>query len=148
MSASPLTRGGLNLEMEQATIKRMAERGQRAIRALVARFESPSGDGVLNGENHRWIRYRSSMAALEETLRSLRLGFLHDFGRAMSYSAMLERDKNLPPTSHFWASDGQRTAAEEATKALVGLDFLERADPVFAGKAPRPLPEYRLMPRE
>ena len=56
--------GGLNLNMEQATLDALFERGRAAGAELVSRFAD--GEHELNWDNHRWIRYRTLMTALEE----------------------------------------------------------------------------------
>ena len=74
--------GGLNLDMPKSVIGQLAERGRLAAILLAARFgpeavEDPkTGDHVvLNWDNHRWVRLRSFMAAMELTLVELRSGW-------------------------------------------------------------------------
>src|SRR5439155_6495248 len=52
--------GGLNLDMPEEVVKRLAARGRRAGAALVERFGS--GDGWTE---HRWVRFRSCMELTE-----------------------------------------------------------------------------------
>jgi hypothetical protein len=52
--------GGLNLNMDEAAIKEMADRGRRAGKALVDQFSaSPPPDTTLTWDNHRWVRFRT-----------------------------------------------------------------------------------------
>ena len=61
--------GGMNLTMPQHVIDALTLRGQAAGRALVERFaDTPGTDAGLSWDNHRWVRYRSALAALAEQL--------------------------------------------------------------------------------
>ena len=76
--------GGLNLSMPPKIIEALGERGERAGELLAGRFApTPTGNQVLidpkTGEpvvltwdNHRWVRYRSFMAAVELVARRFR----------------------------------------------------------------------------
>ena len=75
--------GGLNLDMDEEVILRVAERGERAGELLAARFSPEPGNDPQTGEpialtwdNHRWVRYRSIMAALEELTKRFRATWL------------------------------------------------------------------------
>jgi predicted acylesterase/phospholipase RssA len=67
--------GGLNLDMDQATIERLSERGRQAARKLVRQFDEPNyANGATGWENHRWIRYRALLAALPEFVTAVERG--------------------------------------------------------------------------
>jgi predicted acylesterase/phospholipase RssA len=71
--------GGLNLNMPPRLIERLGERGERAGRKLVARFAGidPVGDEPteLDWNNHRRIRTRVALAALEELVLQFAVGY-------------------------------------------------------------------------
>lgn len=68
--------GGLNLEMPASVIESIGHRGRLAAQLLLARFDphpaaSDPKSGrpiVLTWNNHRWVRYRTFMAAIEQLL--------------------------------------------------------------------------------
>jgi len=64
--------GGLNLDMEAATLQDLQARGIAAGKALVCRFEDPSvllpKPPDLTWESHRWTRLRTTLGALKEYL--------------------------------------------------------------------------------
>ena len=76
--------GGLNLSMPPKIIEALGERGERAGELLAGRFApTPTGNEVLidpktgapvvlTWDNHRWVRYRSFMAAVELVARRFR----------------------------------------------------------------------------
>ena len=65
--------GGMNLTMPADVIDALTRRGQAAGRALVERFaETPGTESGLSWDNHRWVRYRSALAALAEQARGIR----------------------------------------------------------------------------
>jgi len=76
--------GGFNLSMPPKIIEALGERGERAGELLAGRFApTPTGNEVLTdpktgepvaltGDNHRWVRYRSFMAAVELVARRFR----------------------------------------------------------------------------
>ena len=75
--------GGLNLNMPPEIITAVSVRGERAGELLAARFAPDPGkdpktgkDIELTWDNHRWVRYRSMMAALEVLARRLRAAWI------------------------------------------------------------------------
>jgi predicted acylesterase/phospholipase RssA len=153
--------GGLNLNMPPPRIRRFSERGRLAGQLLAERFAQPWGpENRLAWDNHRWIRYRSSMWLLEQLLSKVRAGY-EDGGQgpgASPYERMVRRDRDDPPgTSYWWCSNEQRAFAEEALEALVALAGLwteeTRSGSVpqsdrrsFECNAPRPAADLRITP--
>ena len=67
--------GGMNLAMDSEKIKGLNARGEYAGRRLVALF---AGDGTAKTKHwndHRFVRYRTTMSLLERYLRSYKRGF-------------------------------------------------------------------------
>jgi hypothetical protein len=156
--------GGLNLSMPKEVVEAVGERGNCAGALLAARFRpTPKGnepltdpktgeDIVLTWDNHRWIRFRSHMAALELALRRLTKTWTDSAAetRWRSYNDLLARGDNLP-NSYRFGSDAQGAFAERAMQQLVAaLDGLQD-DETFdraarRGGSPRPKPILRMMP--
>ena len=68
--------GGLNLNMPAEIIAALGDRGECAGELLAARFDPKPGIDPktkthirLTWDNHRWVRYRSMMAAIEDLAR-------------------------------------------------------------------------------
>lgn len=145
--------GGINLNMPACRITALTERGRIAGERLATRFSvAPPASEELTWDNHRWVRYRTSMALLQ--------GLLHRFRRAWSegdvpgaglsgvgdrsYEDLLELDPEDAPSYPF---DGQHAFAVTQTANLLNLsaDWDEGGD--FSKGAPRPEPEMRVRPR-
>ena len=142
--------GGMNLTMDPCVLRRLNERGRLAGARLAMRFATPDGDGTpLTWANHRWVRYRSSMAALEGVLRKIARG--HD-GVARppgpTYDDLIERGDTDAPDSYRWARAAQQAFAAEAKQRIVDVDdWAESTGQNFGEGAPQPAPEARIAPR-
>ena len=78
----PLTskEGGLNLDMDEAKVERLVNQGLLSSEQLIERFHpqntvvgnGPNAAVKMNWNNHRWVRLRSQMAAMEKMLDSMR----------------------------------------------------------------------------
>lgn len=68
--------GGMNLNMPGPTIERLAGRGTAAAEAMIDQFTNPHYRHTFTGwDNHRWIRYRATLASFPEWLASFQRGF-------------------------------------------------------------------------
>ena len=141
--------GGMNLTMEEATIDELTERGELAAARLVERFaEQPPADAALTWPNHRWVRYRSSLAALATMLREFARGY-GDVG-APTYPELLARGSDDPPNS-YRVTGPQRELARELSDGMVALAArLEAADAAtrLDAGAPSPPVVARLTPMD
>ena len=139
--------GGLNLSMDEATIADVAGRGAAAGRAFRERFGgSPPSDVKLTWANHKWVRYLSFMAALEEALGRWERAF-DDESEGASFREMVSGPRKLPS---YRPSVEERAKIRDASLAFlqhIGRNF--NAGP-FRGvvRRPKPEPELRAMPRE
>jgi predicted acylesterase/phospholipase RssA len=130
--------GGLNLDMPSEVIEAMSARGRVAGRRLRDDFDFV---------NHRWIRYRSVMALLEEWLQAYSNGFHTSTTDVPSYIEMIA---GPPPTSY--RSDWSRAKSEFADLRTQGVVDLARRWPdvpgghEFAEGAPSPRPTLRVTP--
>jgi predicted acylesterase/phospholipase RssA len=154
--------GGLNLNMDDEVILRVAERGERAGELLAARFSPEPGNDpqtgesiVLTWDNHRWVRYRSVMAALEELIKRFRATWLksEEETRWRSYVDLAGRKPSSPPRSYPFGNLEQRAFALDATKAMVnfvegwgGDHTFDRGESSKEGRSPYPKPVLRAMP--
>ncbi len=140
--------GGLNLNMPPALIAQLSNRGRDAGLELVGRFALNNPPCELSWDNHRWVRYRSSMALIEEMLRKFDRAFRHPMPGDRTYGELIQRDRKDLPASYFWV---RKTQQEFATLATTNLSNLAegwlRSGETFTEKAPHPMAELRARPR-
>ncbi len=147
--------GGANLEMPSATILDIAERGRIAGQTLAERFASgPQWTVSEAWEAHRWVRFRSSMYALEGALRAFEQGLREVHPGDRSFEALSGRPEGQPPLAFPWRDPRQRAFSLASTKALRGIVASWRHPyqtfgPIDADDPgpPEPTPEMRIMPR-
>lgn len=131
--------GGLNLQMPPARIRSMCNRGHVAGRLLRERFQADPKGECEAWDQHRWIRYRSTMAVLERHLLEMKKGY-----DAWEQEGWWKRMMDNPPAVYPWLRKAQREFALKATGDLMGLlDEWERSGQSFAEGAPRPLAELK-----
>lgn len=150
--------GGMNLEMDETRIRALADRGKAAAAGLAAHFNSPfdvSQPKAVCWDNHRWVRYRSAMAALEQLAENLERGYSaspKDGG--VTYEQLIAREA-IPNGLHQW-NEEQRLFAPRQMVAIVELvaewlTAIETDTPPskksFRHKSPKPMPEMRVRPR-
>lgn len=142
--------GGANLNMPADLIDRLGERGRFAAKKLVDSYSSPQPDGKISWRNHRWVRYRTTMALLEEMFMKIRNGYEGAAGE--SDYAFLIGD----PPSYQLKNSEHEEFARKATQYLLALtdrwtmpDQMGAAsNQTFRGEdGPAPKPELRIMPR-
>lgn len=119
--------GGLNLAMQEQTIKDLIERGNVAGTRLRARFSEISADDELGWDKHRWTRFRSGMEGLVKSLRSLKRSIEHPMPDDLRFPTFL-RDKDAAPHQPF-ESDKQAQAALAAINALLSWIDAHTKDP-------------------
>ena len=144
--------GGLNLDMDDAKIKRLAGYGRDAGEELRRRFTGQAPDVKLNWKNHRWVRLRSMLSASEESLRRLQAGLENPEDGDRFYAEWLHVSVTEPPPSYTWSSQRHWQLACDTLAALEAAGQVRRAahmqeDLPLATKAPRPRPELRMRPR-
>jgi hypothetical protein len=118
---------------------------------LVERFaRPPATPSALSWDNHRWVRLRSTLAAVGELVVKVRNGYSRprEVQGERTYAELVRRPDRDPPPSYRWTRAAQRRLAEDAIEALVELgDAVDASPESLEEDAPRPLPEARIVPR-
>ncbi len=140
--------GGMNLTMPPELISSLTLRGQAAGRALVERFaETPGTDPGLSWDNHRWVRYRSALAALTELLEQLTAAWREDPEGERTYRELAERSDDVGPSGYRFTSEAQRQLALTLTELLADVgERAERGPGSVTRGAPRPESVARIVP--
>lgn len=140
--------GGMNLSMRSEVITRLSERGREAGAMLAERFAPPGPPPEMSWDNHRWIRYRSTMSLIEQMLTAVAEAYGHPMHGDQSYQELIDRSPDDAPTSYEWDPAGQQQFARKATQDLVELpERWRQMGQSFQKRAPRPAPELRIVPR-
>ena len=128
--------GGMNLNMPADIIERLADRGGEAGRNIT-QGNSATGLGPFDFDMHQWIRYRSGMAAIDETLSDM-----HDHW-ANGMQEHVESHDSATKTK-YPAGAGDL----EATHLVLALaeSLAELGHPASLGNVPRPQATVRLTP--
>ena len=141
--------GGMNLAMPEKDIEALSERGGHAGSLLRNRFSTPAGDGTpMTWDNHRWVRYRSTMSLLEDTFDRFSRNYLGAAAGERSYEELLTRG-NARPAS-YRMGQAQAAHAVKATRDLVALSRRWQKVPPgsrFGNGAPSPSPALRIVPK-
>ena len=142
--------GGMNLNMPADRIDAFSLRGAFAGRLLVDRFSRPPAgtEQHLSWDNHRWVRYRSLMALLEDLLEKFRTGYqAAPEAGAMPFPDLIARHSDVPPTSYQMTAT-QKTFARQATAEIIRLveSWDESGETFRDPRVPRPTPQLRVTP--
>jgi predicted acylesterase/phospholipase RssA len=143
--------GGLNLDMEKTTLDALQKAGLRAGRTLVDRFVRdevpPGGEHAMGWDNHRWMRFRALLAALEPQLHALARSITSVPPHTTPLQALVERS----PTASNARPDEYRVDPAVAAKLIEvfgSLEVLVRAldMPPEPETTPPRTPVARLVP--
>ncbi|HKQ25778.1 MAG TPA: patatin-like phospholipase family protein [Burkholderiales bacterium] len=138
--------GGLNLDMPEAVINKLADRGKRAGVKLVERFSQTAAQPSGGWTAHRWVRFRSCMALTETWLGSI----------ARGYSSPISPDPKIKDIllGNVAVELSYRLDPGDAARASNCMDALEKLSTDwgtgttgFQSEAPKPTPELRIRPR-
>ena len=140
--------GGMNLTMPAQVIEALTLRGQAAGRKLVERFaETPGTDQGLSWDNHRWVRYRSALAALTELLEEFGAAWNATPEGERSYRELVQRSEDVGPAGYRLTSEAQRALALALTELLAEAGTRAGDDEASVTRgAPRPEPVARIVP--
>ena len=90
--------GGLNLDMPAELVERLVGRGGVAGSRLSCRFTGRDTESVLDWDNHRWVRYRSTMTLLEDYLLRLRRAYERPAEDGLApYAGLVRRPDGAAP---------------------------------------------------
>ncbi|MEA2564039.1 MAG: hypothetical protein QOH06_5543 [Acidobacteriota bacterium] len=123
--------GGMNLSMPKKRVERLTLRGQIAGQKVQ----------TLDWDGHRWTRYRSAMAQLEERLDRMEEVYSGGFE---DFLAAHDSKKGRHQRPDAW-----KEYAMEATAGLMAAVRAWRAHPKYRldDEPPKPEPELRISPR-
>ncbi|HEX8225931.1 MAG TPA: patatin-like phospholipase family protein [Allosphingosinicella sp.] len=153
--------GGLNLAMSQATVRRLDSRGRLAGKVIAGRFQPGAttdplygGELRLNWSNHRFVRFRSFIAALEVTAARFVGGWKKDLPSRPSLDEMIDRTAGgMPPyVGYVFSSSAQRALARDMVGSVEALHDLAEGSAASVDftatrhTSPRPKPALRLRP--
>jgi predicted acylesterase/phospholipase RssA len=142
--------GGTNLDMRPEVIGALTARGLWAGRRLVGRFaHPPPTPDSLSWEDHRWVRFRTTFAALAEVLEQLSKAYARPpEAGGRTYAQLLAHDPATHPTS-YKMTDGQRALAARFSEGVAQLvEELQAAGQSLATRAPGPPPTLRMVPQD
>ncbi|MBV8687831.1 MAG: patatin-like phospholipase family protein [Alphaproteobacteria bacterium] len=161
--------GGLNLGMGAAQLAALDRRGAIAGRVIAERFLPGTnmdplygGPLRLNWSNHRFVRFRTFAAGLEDAARRFAGGWKRDFERGElpasdpaalhpNVQEMIEKAgrKGAPlpqAVGYGFSSDAQRHLAEDLVAAVRAIDDKCREEGSLAIGSPRPTLALKLRP--
>lgn len=137
--------GGLNLNMPKEIQTALSGYGIAAGEKLIDHFINGEDDGEatpMTWDNHRWVRYRSTMALHETFLADFAYSIEHTEPGDRTFFELIGREEGVPPKSYL-LSDRQRSEATDLTELLKELG---KQDGILQEDAPRPTPALRIRP--
>ncbi|MBI2296060.1 MAG: patatin-like phospholipase family protein, partial [Betaproteobacteria bacterium] len=143
--------GGMNLDMPKPRIDELSKLGVAAAEEIVNRFvnELPTARGHISmgWENHRWVRLRSLIAILEETIPSLQTALEKQRPGDPGHKGQLVEGTARNKDHYPFPDDIQLKKAVEALKEISDLARVVAPQPHTSHTAPQPLPVLRVRPR-
>jgi hypothetical protein len=141
--------GGLNLDMTTTTVTTVSSRGRDAAQQLLDHFAHPNEKVSLTWDNHRWIRFRSLLAQLDNLLTRFYNGYGRSEPGERNYQELLDRRKDQLPASYRVTEQQRRLIADMVGRLVNVASILEgvSSEQRPTSKAPRPAPALRVLPR-
>ncbi|MES2718008.1 MAG: patatin-like phospholipase family protein [Pseudomonadota bacterium] len=146
------TEGGLNLNMEGAVIQAVAERGERAVLSLVARFvaDDAAGAAAAGWDEQRWVRLGVLLKMIQERAPGVLTALDPALPHATPLHTLIERagDPAAPPPPGYEAplTPAQQAALLAVVNALGVLVGTLAAPACRTDFKPVPRPELRVRP--
>lgn len=137
--------------MPPQVITALTLRGRAAARALVHRFaETPGTDRGMSWDNHRWVRYRATTAAISELIHELTTAWTKPTQAGeRTYDELARRDESVGPNGYRFARSAQHDLALNLTNRLIDAGHELTANPEdLQESAPHPLARARIAPPE
>jgi predicted acylesterase/phospholipase RssA len=139
--------GGLNLNMPEPVVGRLADRGRRAGEVLIKRFGEPANAAPAGWTEHRWVRFRSCMELTSDWIQHVAEAYPRAIAPDPNLEEVLLRPSGAAPSSYRLAP-GDQQRAKKAMDALVELWAAWNQDNTgFQSDPPRPTPELRVKAR-
>ena len=152
----PDSEGGLHLDMAPDVIARLSARGEAAAHTLMNALVPGQGADDLPGARpmtwagHRWVRYRTFMALLDQELRSFRELYEDAAPGEPSVRDLVESrptKSRAPQRAYPWANNDQARFAQQETVELVAMvERWEASGQTFSEGAPKPDAALRVRP--
>ncbi len=139
--------GGLNLSMPPERIEALTERGRLAAVRLADAYTKAAPGQVITWDNHRWVRFRSSIAVLETMSTLFASGFDEPplRGEEVTYSQLVDDPPSYPLAGVAW-QHGVALAEVQAIREV--WKTVDEAPGSMAVGQPKPAPVGRISPKE
>src|SRR5205085_1912082 len=113
--------GGMNLDMDQKLIEKVASRGREAAKELVKRYIADDNTGNAPGwDEQRWVRLNVFLRMLEKRLPVVERGLQPGVGFARDFSSIVQQAaESVPAGRKDRLTDSQREALERLVSLLV-----------------------------
>jgi predicted acylesterase/phospholipase RssA len=137
--------GGLNLNMPKDVVTDLSGYGELAAVKLIEHFLEGMDEGQktpMTWDNHRWIRYRSTMAVLESFLDGFADSVDNPETGDSTVFDLINRAKGAPPTSYELEGEQHEHAVEMTNR----LRELGHNGGIMVEGAPKPSPALRIRP--
>jgi hypothetical protein len=129
--------GGLNLAMEEDTIRKLVGYGEEAAQTLRAQFDFDA---------HRWRRFLVAMARMEETLDDVATAYEDVSQGTEPFSGFLARHADDP--DHYKQDRATLAAILARGKELAATgDNWRTAPTIRGGRIPKPATNLRISPK-
>jgi predicted acylesterase/phospholipase RssA len=144
--------GGLNLNMEAEAIVAVADRGERAALALIARFvaDDPAGPAAPGWDEQRWVRLGVLLKMIQERAPGVLSALDPACPHATPLRTLIERagqPGDAPPAGYEAPLTPAQQAALQAVVDALGTLVGSLAEPRCATDfKPIPKPELRVRP--
>jgi predicted acylesterase/phospholipase RssA len=141
--------GGLNLNMSTNLVKALSGYGEQAAEHLIEHFIDGTEGGQptpMTWDNHRWIRYRSTTALLQQFLSEYAFCIENPESGDSNIMTLVARAQNDQPSTGYRFQPEQREFALEVTEQLRNLgDGITKTN--LGERGPKPQPALRVRPK-
>jgi len=133
--------------MPENVITNLSNRGMYAGELLRDRFTGKSKH-TMDWNNHRWIRFRTTMSLLEDYLKKIEENFnISNPEIEMSYDDLMKRKYSDPPRSYQFANSQKEFVIEEVEQLRSFIKVLNERMYSFSEGTPKPAPELKNQPK-
>ncbi len=143
--------GGMNLNMDEKRITTLSDLGALAANEINSRFVNDAPvlphNTHMGWENHMWIRLRSLIAILEESVPGLLAAVATPAPGGPSYAAQVAAGMARNPDQYPLVVPAQLTNIQDALKEIADLANIVVRPPDTNSTGPHPLPVLRARPR-